>query len=1468
MYNVLGKSVFPEYQNCEVIMKKQKIYSVILATVTLVMTVICTQISVEAESFSVDGGYVDVDDLFPEIEQDKCVVTVVHKTVDGMVFESWNEKGNEGEEYSFSARGYKGYSVVSFPDNADGVFSVNKTTVTFVYDNVYYDYSLDKKGINLDRIHGDCVLFVASYKDEILVDAIFTNIASNDSGTALSYDALGLKVNESDLVRAFVLSDTESLRPLDVNRAYWLSEKRDAYSFVRSNGDYANALANNTKSIRENIKSGWAYDNRGGRPLASVESPVTSIEDISSTEGTAFIREFNRIDSDVVKADFIFKAKGDGVYAEFRDEEGNSTYQVKLVDGAWCVLTPYGTYKTIYECDSNVFTTNKFRVFLDFKNGFSKTYINNEYCGEHKLLSDNTVNFRFATDEESKGAYTPLQVEFTANYVLYETFDNYGLDSIYGWESKGNVTVSKGEIVLLDKSSVKNGFTRPIESKFAAETYVYRSGCENMALTLSSGRNIAFELQANDGKLLANGVPVYTLADDMWYRVRIECDPANAKAKVYLNGRVITEQRLYTTEAVDSYTISSENGKTVYDNIEIFEIAEHEDYAPAPEKKASLDDYIVFINVCSLWNNDEHRGWACITPYEETKPVLGYYDEGNPETADWEINYLVNHGVDVQVFCWYNMYGKGPLKDSGNSAQLHDGYMYSKYSDYMKYVIMLETSAKSFDSEQFRNYVVPYWFENYFLDDRYLKIDNKIVLHSWYAGRLSEAHYFGSVEAAQVEMDYLNEVAKSYGFDGVILTCADKADSTAYQFGFEAKGAYHWEGYYSGDSGNTYETNVNANLKEAENGQNYGYYQIPTISSGFDGVPWYDRERAHQMSVSDFEKSHSWVKNTYLPTYGTTGTWKDRAVWLSTWNEYGEGTYMMPSSLNGFGYMDVLRSAYTDLDLSHTDLVPTEAQLERITHKYPQYARKLWRQKNETYSAPSLDYNFGGDYEYGDAVNTVAFRDRTFMEKLFNSLPGHTGANFAFNSDKSINGTSTGSDPQVYVYDAKNVDVTDIDALRVTMQIPEGQQAEVYFSTSADTTLNSEKSTSVIATTSDMCEYIFPFSDNSAWTGKLNMIRIDPVANETGVNFYIKNVEFVKKSPVKLIINGIDSTSKVPYELDGERVLFPFDIEASMHYNLFVFHTWNKDKGILKLEGNGHEVIYTVGKNTFEVDGVTEELGYTLKLSDGLPMIDIEQLSLALDYSARREGSRVIIETPEYSMYEEMIADIEFAEKGRWEFNTNDTLGFGAVNGIISVADGYMHIESNSSKIDIQATNLQTYDFDSAQINQFELRARHDYSGYANSSKEFKLYYITDSDNNWNEAKTIRGKLNTASSDGQWITYVLSVEDAVIDYSTWSGKITNIRFDPFDAQGYMDIDYMRLTYNPNLILSVENNEFENGNAEDSTNIVAYSTDGEVTIVEDAMCSDNLVYNVKPSDKSNEYLHFYQDFTFEELSLQG
>lgn len=97
-------------------------------------------------------------------------------------------------------------------------------------------------------------------------------------------------------------------------------------------------------------------------------------------------------------------------------------------------------------------------------------------------------------------------------------------------------------------------------------------------------------------------------------------------------------------------------------------------------------------------------------------------------------------------------------------------------------------------------------------------------------------------------------------------------------------------------------------------------------------------------------------QKAYLPTYANKskpgvdgdGHWQENFAMISTWNEYGEGTYIMPSDgLHGFEYLDALREVYSGGG-AHTDVKPTAEQKALITHNYPQDIRLLRRNGEDT----------------------------------------------------------------------------------------------------------------------------------------------------------------------------------------------------------------------------------------------------------------------------------------------------------------------------------------------------------------------------------------------------------------------------------------------------------------------------------------------------------------------------------------
>ena len=101
-------------------------------------------------------------------------------------------------------------------------------------------------------------------------------------------------------------------------------------------------------------------------------------------------------------------------------------------------------------------------------------------------------------------------------------------------------------------------------------------------------------------------------------------------------------------------------------------------------------------------------GWRGIENFDPSrKPLLGYFDEGNPETMDWEIKWALESGINFFIFDWYRCSDGTDVKCTGDdgvlgkpitpdklmfSHSLHQGFLKSQFQNKIKFAIMLTSS--------------------------------------------------------------------------------------------------------------------------------------------------------------------------------------------------------------------------------------------------------------------------------------------------------------------------------------------------------------------------------------------------------------------------------------------------------------------------------------------------------------------------------------------------------------------------------------------------------------------------------------------------------------------------------------------------------------------------------------------------------------------------------------------------------
>ncbi|MBQ3342647.1 MAG: glycoside hydrolase family 99-like domain-containing protein [Kiritimatiellae bacterium] len=110
----------------------------------------------------------------------------------------------------------------------------------------------------------------------------------------------------------------------------------------------------------------------------------------------------------------------------------------------------------------------------------------------------------------------------------------------------------------------------------------------------------------------------------------------------------------------------------------------------------------------------------------ERKPLLGWYDEGNPEVIDWQIKWAVEHGISNFCVDWYWNKGYRRLE------HWVKGYYKARYRRYLKWYMMYANhNQPGAHSTADQVAVTKYWIDNYFKTPEYYTIDGKPVVCYW-----------------------------------------------------------------------------------------------------------------------------------------------------------------------------------------------------------------------------------------------------------------------------------------------------------------------------------------------------------------------------------------------------------------------------------------------------------------------------------------------------------------------------------------------------------------------------------------------------------------------------------------------------------------------------------------------------------------------------------------------------------------
>lgn len=363
-------------------------------------------------------------------------------------------------------------------------------------------------------------------------------------------------------------------------------------------------------------------------------------------------------------------------------------------------------------------------------------------------------------------------------------------------------------------------------------------------------------------------------------------------------------------------------------------------YIPAPQPVRT--PLLLGAHHCPLWEADKPQMWSQLLKHPERTPALGCYDQANPEVSDWETKWAVEHGIGFFIYCWYRNGQGGPVK-TNFSSQLDAGLFKSRYESALKWTIMWENQSRgragvANEADLFDN-LLPFWLDNYFKRDSYLKVDGKPVLFIYRPEFLVQD--LGSEAAVRAAFDRMRAKCVEAGYKGLYLLgeyrgLDPKHLQLMQRLGLDYTFAYCW--YVPNNP--TPAQAIAAQQRAIGRTQELGMLpQVVTVSQAWSG--WRDEGTIWKLPPDKFGELLGWAKEFVgLLPKDQLGS---RMLLLDNWNEWGEGHYIAPYREHGFGYLDAVRQVFApDAPQPHVDLLPEDLGLGPYDTAY-----RTWTEREE-----------------------------------------------------------------------------------------------------------------------------------------------------------------------------------------------------------------------------------------------------------------------------------------------------------------------------------------------------------------------------------------------------------------------------------------------------------------------------------------------------------------------------------------
>ena len=318
--------------------------------------------------------------------------------------------------------------------------------------------------------------------------------------------------------------------------------------------------------------------------------------------------------------------------------------------------------------------------------------------------------------------------------------------------------------------------------------------------------------------------------------------------------------------------------------------------------------------------------------YQPRRPLWGYEHDNDPVVVEKWINTALEHGVNTFVYDWYWYDGK-PFLESA----LNDGFLKAPSNEKMNFYIMWanhnvkrnywnyhrygdDTSQLWSGGVDWDNFkiIVDRVISQYFHRPNYLKIDGCPIFSIFSLSVFIDS--FGGVEGASEALAYFRAKAQEAGFPGIHFQgmsggpsnpSPEKLDKIVYRvknLGLDSFALYNMGGF-----------NVdylvhceNAKLIRENLDRDLDVPVFPCVSISWDDTPRFPHKGEEHVTRYNGTPENFAKALRIAKKYADEHPEQIPLISINAWNEWIEGSYLLPDEVNGYGYLKAVKTVMNE----------------------------------------------------------------------------------------------------------------------------------------------------------------------------------------------------------------------------------------------------------------------------------------------------------------------------------------------------------------------------------------------------------------------------------------------------------------------------------------------------------------------------------------------------------------------------